>query len=62
MDGTKVVAVANADFVSQWADAYNANNGIYITAKLVDANEIGETIVAIPAVAANGVAISGEEL
>ena len=58
IDGEEAVAVANADFVAQWADAYNANNGIYITAQLVD-SELGTTIIANPGVGANGVDIKG---
>lgn len=58
VDGTEAVAIADSSFVAQWADAYNNNNGIYITAQLVD-SELGTAIVANPAVGANGVDIKG---
>ena len=58
IDGKEAVAVANAEFVAQWADSYNANNGIYITAAIADAEGV-TSIIANPGVGANGVEIKG---
>ncbi len=61
VNGTEMEAIANNEFVAQWAKAYNTNDSIYITAQLESA-EIGETIVANPGVGANGVDITGNAL
>lgn len=58
VDGVLAEAKAGRDFLEKWADAYNANNGIYITAQIVDTE--GKTVVATPAVGANGVNVAGE--
>ena len=60
-DGEQAVAVAQEEFVMDWAERYNGNNSIYITAALVDA-EGYESISATPAVGANGVDISGKAM
>lgn len=61
IDGSEAVAIANADFVTKWADVYNTNNGIYITAQIADAEGV-QSIVANPGVGANGVDIKGKAL
>ena len=60
-DGQELVATAEDSFVASWVKAYKNNNGIYITAQLVGAEEIA-TIEATPAIFANGVAIKGGQL
>lgn len=60
VDGEEAVAVADSEFLLKWAEAYKNNNGIYITAQIVDAE--GKTISACPGVGANGVDILGKAL
>lgn len=57
VDGVDAEAVASAEFVAQWAEAYKNNSGVYITAQLLDAE--GKTVVATPAVGGYGVNIKG---
>ena len=45
----------------QWAERYNGNDSIYITAALVDADSY-ESISAAPAVGANGVNVAGKTM
>jgi len=61
VDGEAAVAEANGDFLMKWVEAYDANNGIYITAQLVE-GEIGTEIVANPGVGANGVDVLGADM
>ena len=60
-DGEQAVAVAQDGFVMDWAERYNGNDSIYITAALVDAEGF-ESISATPAVGASGVDISGKAM
>ena len=60
VDGEEAVAVADSEFLLKWAEAYKNNNGIYITAQIVDAE--GKTISACPGVGANGVDVMGAEM
>ena len=60
-DGEQAVAVAQEGFVMDWAEAYNGNDGIYITAALVDAENF-DSISAIPAIGANGVEAKGKTM
>ena len=60
LDGTEAVAIAGRDFLTKWAETYKANNGIYITAQIVDTE--GKAISAVPAIGANGVNIKGVTL
>ena len=60
VDGTDAVAIANRDFLLKWAETYKANSSIYITAQIADAE--GKTIVATPAIGANGVNVKGAAL
>ncbi len=57
VDGVDAEAVADQAFLAKWAASYKANSSIYITAKIVDTE--GKTVVASPAIGANGVNISG---
>lgn len=58
VDGTSAVATADRNFLTKWVETYKANNGIYITAKIADTE--GKTVVATPAIGANGVNITGQ--
>lgn len=60
VDDTDAFAIADRAFLLKWAQKYKANNGIYITTKIVDTE--GKAIVAIPAIGANGVDIKGKTL
>ena len=60
-DGEQAVAVAQEGFVMDWAERYNGNDSIYITAALVDAEGF-ESISAIPAIGANGVEAQGKTM
>ena len=60
VDGVEAEAVADRDFLLKWAQAYKADNGIYITEKILDTE--GKTVVAMPAIGANGVRITGDTL
>ena len=60
-DGEQAVAVAQDGFVMDWAERYNGNDSIYITAALVDAEGF-ESISAIPAIGANGVEAQGKTM
>ncbi len=60
-DGGEAAAVAQDSFVMKWAEAYDANNGIYITATIADSENYAN-ISAIPGIGANGVAIDGQTL
>lgn len=61
VDGVGAEATAQEGFVESWADAYGSNDAVYITVSAVS-EEAYESISVIPALAANGVAIQGEEL
>ncbi len=58
VDGTSAVATADRNFLTKWVETYKANNGIYITAQIADTE--GKTVVATPAIGANGVDITGK--
>ena len=60
-NGGEAAAKADAEFVKQWADAYNNNESIYITVSAVNAEGF-DGLSLTPSVEANGVAISGEEM
>ena len=60
IDGVEAEAVADQAFLAKWAEAYKGNNGIYITAQIVDTE--GKTVIANPAIGANGVNIAGQAL
>lgn len=60
-DGEQAVAVAQESFVMDWAERYNGNDGIYITAALLEAEDF-ESISAIPAIGANGVEVKGKTM
>ena len=59
-DSTQIEAVADRDFLLKWAENYKANNGIYITSKILNAN--GNELAVTPAIDAAGVRIAGDML
>ncbi len=62
-DGQTEDAFAAADlaFTKAWADRYNANEDIYITVSVAEA-EVVENFKLIPMITSGGVEISGEEM
>lgn len=60
-DGEQAVAVAQEGFVMNWAERYNGNDSIYITAALVETDGFN-SISAIPAIGANGVEAQGKTM
>ena len=61
VDGEEAVAKAEGAFLMKWVEAYEANNNIYITAKLTGA-EVQAGIVAKPGIGANGVDVLGDNM
>ena len=59
-DDKDIEASAGREFLEKWAEAYKANDSLYITVKL-DHTE-GKPVSAIPAIGANGVTVTGNIL
>lgn len=60
-DGGQAQAVASAEFLQKWADAYSSNASAYITVTAVNTENLADFSL-IPCVSANNVDITGEEM
>lgn len=60
-NGGQAQAVAGADFLQKWADAYTNNENIYITVTTVNAENFVDFSL-MPCVVANGISICGDEM
>jgi len=60
-NGGEADAVAGADFLKQWADAFANNESIYITVSAVNTENL-ENFSLTPCMAANGVTVKGSEM
>lgn len=60
-NGGEADAVASIEFLNKWAEEYSNNEKIYITVSTVNTENL-ENFSLIPALAANGVAISGDDM
>ena len=60
-NGGKSDAVAGADFLNRWADAFANNENIYITVSAVNTEGLEEFSLT-PCMAANGVTVKGSEM
>ena len=60
-NGGEADAVAGADFLKQWADAFANNENIYITVSAVNTEGL-ESFSLTPCMAANGVTVKGSKM